>query len=61
MMLKLHLVKKFILMNHVNYLFNMHRLYILKWKVDVICLSRIDLISMITHTIHFFYTKSNIT
>lgn len=29
MTLKLHLVKKFILVSHVNYLFNTHRLYIL--------------------------------
>jgi hypothetical protein len=38
MILKLHLVKKFILINHVNYLFNMDRLYILKLRVNVICI-----------------------
>ena len=39
MILKLHLVKKFILINHVNYPFNKDRLYILDLKVDIICIN----------------------
>jgi len=61
MKLKLHLVKKFILINHVNYLFNMHRLYILKLKDYVICLKRLNYISLFRHLINLFHAKSKIT
>ena len=61
MILKLHLVKKFILINHVNYLFNMHRLYILKLKDYVICLNRLNHISLFRHLINLFHAKSKIT